>query len=76
MDMEVEGLSSNVLLVYSIWYIITLVQMFMGYGSAYRATKKGGDNGVALFGWLFVYALAAMVPGLGFYLWKKSKQES
>ncbi len=57
-----------------IWYIITFIQVFLAYGTAYRKTKAGGDNGVALFGWLIVYVWAAMVPGLGYYLWKKSKE--
>ena len=61
--------------IFLLWVVCMYVQMFLGYGTAYRATKKGGDNGVALFGWLIVYGwLAAMVPGLGWYLWNKSKE--
>jgi len=45
--------------------------MFLGYGTAYRLTKQGGDNGVSLYGWMIVTGLAAAVPGLGIYLWKK-----
>lgn len=56
-----------------IWYIIAIVQSFLAYGTAYRLTKYGGDNGVALFGWMFVMELAAMIPGLGYYLWVKNK---
>jgi len=56
------------------YYIITIVQGFMGYGSAYRLTKNGGDNGVALFGWLLLMSLAAAIPGLGIYLWHKYKE--
>ena len=56
-----------------LWYIMVLVQGFMAYGTAYRATKNGGDNGVALFGWFFLFGLAALVPGLGIYLWHQSK---
>ena len=56
-----------------IWYILFVVQAYFGYGTAYRATKKGGDNGVALFGWEIVYTIAAIVPGLGFYLWYRSR---
>jgi len=55
------------------WSILTFVQVLMSYGPAYRRTKIGGDNGVALFGWLIVFYLAALIPGLGIYLWKKSK---
>jgi hypothetical protein len=53
------------------WYIVTMVQGFMAYGTAYRLTRRGGDNGLALFGWLFVMGLAAAIPGLGIYLWYK-----
>ena len=70
--------SSNsiiVAVIYLAWYVIWVVQMFFGYGTAYRKTKANGDNGVSLFGWLIVYSLAALVPGLGFYLWNKSKDE-
>ena len=56
-----------------LWQIISLVQMFFGYGTAYRLTKNGGDNGVALFGWIVACGFAALVPGLGIYLWFKYK---
>ena len=56
-----------------LWAILQMIQMFMGYGTAYRLTKKGGDSGVALFGWMLVMSLAATVPGLGIYLWVKHK---
>ena len=59
-------------ILFIIWYVIVIVQGILAYGTAYRATKRGGDTGVALFGWFIVYSLAAMVPGLGIYLWKKS----
>ena len=54
-----------------LWYIITTIQMFLGYGTAYRLTKNGGDNGIALFGWLLLMWLVAMIPGLGIYIWLK-----
>jgi len=53
------------------WHIVTVIQVFLGYGTAYRLTRDGGDNGISLFGWLFVTSLAAIIPGLGFYLWHK-----
>jgi hypothetical protein len=56
-----------------VWQIITVVQTFFAYGTAYRLTKEGGDNGVALFGWFFVLSLASLVPGLGIYLWFRYK---
>lgn len=59
-----------------LWYIITVVQGFLAYGTAYRLTKRGGDNGVALWGWFFVMNLAAMIPGLGIYLWHKYRDGS
>lgn len=52
-----------------------MVQGILAYGTAYRLTKNGGDNGVALFGWFFLMGLASMVPGLGIYLWLKYKEE-
>jgi hypothetical protein len=55
------------------WGILYFVQVFLVYGTAYRYTKRGGDNGVALWGWLIVFNLAAYIPGLGIYLWHKSK---
>jgi hypothetical protein len=58
-----------------LWQIVSVVQSILSYGTAYRLTKKGGDNGVSLFGWFFVLNLASMVPGLGIYLWFKYKDE-
>ena len=54
-----------------LWYIIVAIQGFLGIGTAYRLTKNGGDNGVALWGWMFVMNLAALIPGLGIWLWHK-----
>jgi len=61
--------------IYFLWIICTFVQTFMAYGTAYRFTKRGGDNGIALFGWMIVFSLAAMIPGLGIWLWVKYKDE-
>ena len=58
-----------------VYYIISVVQGILGYGTAYRLTKRGGDNGVALWGWLIVMGLAAAIPGLGIYLWQKYRYE-
>ena len=55
-----------------VWYICWIVQTFLGYGTAYRYTKNGGDNGIALCGWMIVTSFAAIIPGLGFYMWKNS----
>ena len=58
-----------------IFYVIYIVQVLFGYGTAYRLTKEGGDNGVALFGWMLLFSLAAIVPGLGIYLWYKYRED-
>ena len=58
-----------------IWYLITVVQIFLGYGTAYRLTKRGGDNGIALFGWFIAMSFVSVVPGLGFYMWNKYRDE-
>ena len=60
---------------YYLWLICYIVQFFMGYGTAYRFTKRGGDNGVALWGWFLLMSLASIIPGLGIYLWIKNKDE-
>lgn len=52
-----------------------VVQYYLAFGTAYRRSKRGGDNGLALFGWLLVYWLAALVPGLGAYLWFRSNND-
>ena len=62
------------IILFVLWYIVTPVQMFMAYGTAYRLTKKGGDSGAALFGWLLLFELAAIIPGLGIYLWVHYKE--
>ena len=69
-----DGLSTIGVLLFLTWYVLAFVQLFMGYGTAYRTTKMGGDNGVALVGWILVFSMAALVPGLGIYLWNKSKK--
>ena len=56
-----------------IWFAVFIYQVCLGYGTAYRLTKMGADNGTALFGWIFVTGLAAIIPGLGFYIWNKYK---
>jgi len=59
-------------LLFFAWLIIWIIQLYLGLGTAYRHTKRGGDNGFALFGWMFLFELAAFVPVLGWYFWKKS----
>jgi len=57
--------------IFVLWQITIFVQVIFNYGTAYRLTKAGGDNGVSLFGWFLVLSLAAGIPGLGIYLWFK-----
>jgi len=59
-----------------LWYAIYLVQVIFSYGTAYRYTKNGSDNGVALWGWMLLCSLASAIPGLGLYLWYKSREDS
>lgn len=59
-----------------VWQITIVLQMFFGFGTAYRLTRDGGDNGASLFGWLFAMNLAAIIPGLGFYIWNKYRDEN
>ncbi|MCL2366562.1 MAG: hypothetical protein FWC75_05875 [Oscillospiraceae bacterium] len=59
------------MILYYLWLILVAIQGLLSYGTAYRLTKNGGDNGVSLYGWLFVLGLAALVPGLGIYLWRR-----
>lgn len=54
-------------------YILFIVQSILSYGTAYRLTRRGGDNGVTLFGWMIVMQFANIVPGLGIYLYIKHK---
>ena len=57
------------------WYIMSIVQILLAYGTTYRAiTKEEGNNGVTLFFWLLVYTLAGLIPFLGIYLYYKSKK--
>lgn len=62
--------------IYILYLILVIIQTCFGYGTAYRLAKTGGDNGVSLFGWLFLMSLAATVPGLGIYLWLKYRELS
>jgi len=68
--MEVVGALLLVL-----WYVVAIIQSILAYGTAYRYTQRGGDNGVALWGWMLAFGLAALIPGLGYYLWRKSKEQ-
>lgn len=59
-----------------IWYVTYIVQYLLSYGTAYRLTKRGGDNGLILFLWLFVFGIISIVPGLGLYLWFKYRKNN
>jgi len=56
-----------------LYYVIVIVQGFFSYGTIYRLTKNGGDNGIAMFGWSVAISLASAVPGLGMYLWYRNR---
>ena len=71
---DIIGFSYALMVIWILWYLFYVVQLVMAYGTAYRAAKSGGDNGVSLFGWMFVYGMASMVPGLGIYFWVKSRK--
>jgi hypothetical protein len=62
------------ILIYIVWYVMAMVQSFLSYGTAYRWARGGGDNGLALFGWLCVFGLASLIPGLGLYFWFKYRR--
>ena len=71
MDLSyLPGLASFGIL-WILWYICIIVQSLLSYGTAYRLTKKGGDNGISLWGWMTLLNLASAVPGLGIFLWFK-----
>lgn len=75
--MASDGIDTNAIfdsLGFSPWYIIALIwfvffviQLFLAFGTAYRCTKRGNDNGVGLFIYLIGYFFAALIQGLGLY---------
>ena len=62
------------LLALVLWTIMYTAQVLLAFGTAYRKTKHGGDNGATLFGWLFIHSIAALVPGLEIAFWQASKK--
>lgn len=58
-----------------IWYTLTVLQVFLGIGTAYRITKNGGDNGIHLCIWLVILGIASTIPGLGIFLWLRYKDD-
>lgn len=63
-----------VLCVLFIWAFVFVIQFFLGFGTAYRCTKKGNDNGTGLFIYLIGFSFAALVPGLGLHYYIKHLQ--
>lgn len=57
---------------FAVWLLIYVIQLFLALGTAYRCTKRGGDNGVALFIYLLGFGFAALVPGLGLHYYIKN----
>ena len=68
-------MEAMIALIVLFWGLCYWIQMFFGFGTAYRYTKRGGDNGIVLFGWLCVFSFSAIVPGLGIYFWYKTRKE-
>lgn len=69
---HIEGDSSLVVSVLLIvWAIIYILQAFLAFGTAYRCTKCGNDNGVGLFIYLIGFGFAALIPGLGLHYYIK-----
>ena len=68
-------METMITLIVFLWGACYWVQVFFGFGTAYRYAKRGGDNGVALFGWFCVFSFSAIVPGLGIYFWDKTRKE-
>lgn len=58
-------------IVICIWFVLFIVQAILAYGTAYRCTKKGNDNGFGLFIYLIGFTFAALVPGLGLHYYIK-----
>lgn len=56
------------------WAIIYALQAFLAFGTAYRCTKYGSDNGVGLFIYLIGFGFAALIPGLGLHYYIKHLQ--
>lgn len=68
-------MEAMIALIVLLWGVCYWVQTFFGFGTAYRYAKRGGDNGIVLFGWLCVFSFSAIVPGLGIYFWYKTRKE-
>ncbi len=54
-----------------VWFLFVIVQYFLSFGTAYRATKKGNDNGFGLFIYLIGFGAASVIPGLGLHYYIK-----
>ena len=55
------------------WGLIYLIQQFVAFASAWYKIKRDNAGAMAYIGWLIAYGFAALVPGLGFYIFKKNK---
>lgn len=66
-----EDIGTVWLFVIGFWWLFYVIQMFLAYGTAYRCTKKGSDNGAALFIYLIGFSFAALIPGLGLHYYIK-----
>lgn len=71
---SISGLDRSAIIigiVICIWFVLFIVQAFLAYGTAYRCTKKGNDNGSGLFIYLIGFTFAALIPGLGLHYYIK-----
>ncbi|MCL2574951.1 MAG: hypothetical protein FWE33_00825 [Defluviitaleaceae bacterium] len=58
-----------------VWWLVTIVQTFLNYGTAYRLTRDNGNNGASLFAWMLLLSFAALIPGLCIFLWWKFRDK-
>lgn len=67
-------LSTSDIIIYvflGIWAVMYIIQALMAFGTAYRCTKLGNDNGTGLFIYLIGFSFAALIPGLGLHYYIK-----
>ena len=55
----------------TLWFIMFILQSLLSLGTAYRCTKNGNDNGMALFIYLIGFNCCSLIPCLGLYYYIK-----
>ena len=58
-----------------VYWIIVAVQGVLVFWAAYNAAKLYGDDAPDFYMRRAVYGLAAFIPGLGFWLWFKYRDD-